>query len=83
MFVIKPTSGFITLDNLFISPFLSIPTSKMPIFVFLSIWNREIGTPYWLLNEFLENIVLVIWEKDWPIKFLVDVFPAEPVIAIA
>ena len=55
----------------------------MPIFVFLSIWNKEIGTPYLLLNEFLENIVLVIWEKDWPIKFLVDVFPAEPVIAIA
>ena len=57
MFVIIPTSGLIKFDNVFISFFLSIPTSNTPKLFFILILKREIGTPNLLLNEFLEHVV--------------------------
>ena len=52
--VITPTLGIIFFVKKSISPFLSIPTSKIPILSSLFILNKEIGTPYLLLNDFFE-----------------------------
>ena len=43
--------------------------------------NKDKGTPYWLLNDFFEYEVGVIFLRLWPISSFKEVFPADPVIA--
>ena len=65
-----------------ISPFLSIPISSTVYFVFGGVLNKLKGTPYLLLNEFLEKYVLSNLFKQKPNSSLTEVLPADPVIAI-
>ena len=64
MLVITPRSGIISLLNLSISPLLSMPTSKTPNKFFFCMLNKLKGTPYLLLNDFIEYDVEAILLKD-------------------
>ena len=81
-FVITPICGLINLFNFLISPALLIPTSKTPNLSSKLKFDRLIGTPNWLLNDFGEEYVFPYSFRRSLNKFLRDVFPALPVIAM-
>ena len=82
MFVIIAKSGLIIFVKLSISPFLSIPTSKTPNSSLNFKLNKLNGTPYLLLKDLGEKVVLDIFFNVSPIISFKVVFPQLPVIDI-
>ena len=80
-FVITPMWGLINFDNFPISPVLLIPTSKTPNLSWQLKFDKLIGTPKWLLNDFGEWKVFSKLLKIFLIIFFKEVLPALPVMA--